>query len=37
MTRREKADRIGEILDRLYPQPPIPLDHQDPFTLLVSV
>lgn len=37
MTRREKADRIGEILDRLYPEPPIPLDHVDPFTLLVSV
>jgi len=37
MTRREKADRIGEILDALYPEPPIPLDHQDPFTLLVSV
>jgi endonuclease-3 len=37
MTRREKADRIGEILDTLYPEPPIPLNHQDPFTLLVSV
>ena len=37
MTRREKADRIGEILDTLYPQPSIPLDHHDPFTLLVSV
>ena len=37
MKRREKADRIGEILDELYPEPPIPLDHQDPFTLLVSV
>jgi len=37
MTRGEKADRIGEILDALYPEPPIPLDHQDPFTLLVSV
>jgi endonuclease-3 len=37
MNRREKADRIGEILDRLYPEPPIPLDHRDPFTLLVSV
>ena len=37
MTRREKADRIGELLDELYPAPPIPLDHQDPFTLLVSV
>lgn len=37
MKRREKADRIGEILDELYPEPPIPLDHVDPFTLLVSV
>jgi len=37
MNRREKADRIGKLLDELYPQPPIPLDHQDPFTLLVSV
>ena len=37
MNRRDKADRIGEILDGLYPEPPIPLDHQDPFTLLVSV
>jgi len=35
--RRDKADRIGEILDELYPEPPIPLDHVDPFTLLVSV
>lgn len=37
MKRREKADRIGQILDELYPEPPIPLDHVDPFTLLVSV
>ena len=37
MKRREKADRIGEILDELYPEPPVPLDHVDPFTLLVSV
>ncbi len=37
MNRREKADRIGGILDGLYPEPPIPLDHQDAFTLLVSV
>ena len=37
MKRREKADRIGEILDELYPKPPIPLHHQNPFTLLVSV
>jgi endonuclease-3 len=34
---REKADRIGEILDRLYPTPPIPLDHTDAFTLCIAV
>ena len=37
MTRAEKAERIGQQLDDLYPQPPIPLDHVDPFTLLVAV
>ena len=37
MKRAEKAKRIGEILDELYPEPPIPLQHQDPFTLLVAV
>src|SRR6266540_6241279 len=37
MTRREKAKKIGDILDRLYPRPPIPLRHADPFTLLVAV
>ena len=37
MKRQEKADRIGEILDDLYPEPPIPLDHSDPYTLLVAV
>jgi len=37
MRRAEKADRIGDILDSLYPKPPIPLDHTDPYTLLVAV
>lgn len=37
MKRQERADRIGAILDRIYPQPPIPLAHSDPFTLLVAV
>ena len=37
MKRAEKAKKIGEILDRLYPTPPIPLQHRDPFTLLVAV
>ena len=35
-----KAERV-EFIDRrlveLYPDPPVPLDHQDPFTLLVAV
>ena len=35
--RIEKAQRIGEILDDLYPTQPIPLDHVDPYTLLVAV
>jgi endonuclease-3 len=35
--RAEKAARILEILDDLYPEPPIPLEHEDPFTLLVAV
>jgi endonuclease-3 len=35
--RQAKADQIGEILDDLYPDPPIPLDHGDPYTLLVAV
>jgi endonuclease-3 len=37
LKRAEKAARIGAILDELYPQPPIPLTHRDPFTLLVAV
>jgi endonuclease-3 len=37
MRRTEKARRIGEILDELYPEPPVPLDHVDPYTMLVAV
>jgi endonuclease-3 len=37
MRRAERANKIGEILDELYPAPPIPLDHRDPYTLLVAV
>ncbi len=37
MKRREKALRIREILDDLYPDPPIPLDHRDAYTLLIAV
>lgn len=35
--RREKVARIHALLDELYPDPPVPLDHEDPFTLLVAV
>ncbi|MGF1469056.1 MAG: endonuclease III [Sandaracinaceae bacterium] len=37
MKRADKAARIQRILDDLYPEVPIPLDHRDPFTLLVAV
>src|SRR5229473_614247 len=37
MKKQEKAVRIGEILDDLFPTPPLPLEHVDPFTLLVAV
>lgn len=33
----EKAARIRSTLEELYPDPPIPLDHRDAFTLLVAV
>jgi endonuclease-3 len=33
----EKASRIHAQLEALYPTTPIPLDHTDPFTLLVAV
>jgi endonuclease-3 len=36
MTRRERAMKIAGILDRLFPAPSIPLDHADPFQLLVA-
>jgi len=35
--RIDKAARILAILDELYPELPIPLSHEDPFTLLVAV
>lgn len=38
MDKTQQAARIvGRILDREFPDPPIPLAHHDPFTLLVSV
>ena len=37
MAVQAKAERIQAVLDDLYPSVPIPLDHVDPFTLLVAV
>lgn len=33
----EKAASIADILNRLYPNPPIPLKHEDAYTLLIAV
>ena len=37
MTRQQKANEIAVILDQYFTQTPIPLDHVDPYTLLVAV
>jgi len=37
MLKRERADYVLRRLRELYPQPPIPLRHRDPYTLLVAV
>lgn len=37
MTKAERARHLADVLERLYPQTPIPLDHKDAFTLLVAV
>lgn len=37
MLKQERADYIRTRLNELYPTTPIPLDHSDPYTLLVAV
>jgi endonuclease-3 len=37
MTRKQKATHIAAILAELFPETPVPLDHSNPFTLLVAV
>ena len=37
MKRKEKAERIQKMLEALYPETPVPLDHETPFQLLVAV
>jgi len=37
MTKKEKAIFVQNKLEELYPTTPIPLEHKDPYTLLVAV
>ena len=37
MNKKERSILIKKSLDALYPSVPIPLDHSDPFTLLIAV
>ncbi len=37
MTKQEKVDFVVRELERLFPETPIPLEHKDPFTLLIAV
>ncbi len=37
MTRAERAARVAQVLADLYLETPIPLDHRDPYTLLIAV
>lgn len=37
MTKKQRAKIVMTELEKLYPEVPIPLDHHDPFTLLVAV
>ena len=37
MTKAEKVSDIMRTLEELYPDPPMPLDHKDAYTLLISV
>ncbi|MCX8237800.1 MAG: endonuclease III [Akkermansiaceae bacterium] len=37
MLKQERADYVLRRLEELYPETPIPLDHTNPFTLLVAV
>lgn len=37
MTKAEKAKYVIEELEKLYPETPVPLDHTNPYTLLIAV
>ncbi|WP_312090879.1 endonuclease III [Chryseobacterium sp.] len=37
MTKKQRAELVQTELEKLYPQVPVPLDHTDPYTLMVAV
>ncbi len=37
MTKKQRAGLVQRELEKLYPEVPIPLDHTDPYTLMVAV
>ncbi len=37
MKKSERAELVLTRLNELYPETPIPLDHRDPYTLLIAV
>lgn len=37
MNKTEKVQFVIDTLEKLYPETPIPLDHKDPYTLLIAV
>jgi endonuclease-3 len=37
MTKQEKVDFVISTLNDLYPTIPVPLEHKDPYTLLIAV
>jgi len=36
MTKVEKAQFVIDTLEEIYPETPIPLNHKDPYTLLIA-
>lgn len=37
LTKKERVDLVVKELNKFFPDPPIPLDHKDPYTLLIAV
>lgn len=37
MNKKEKVQFVVDTLEKIYPETPIPLDHKDPYTLLIAV